>query len=238
VRITVTYISPELIESVVLNQVFYSGVPVSDFPSAVKERKDAVAKRDELLFLVTVTASEYQIKLLPNDALIVDIPISEMKLTNSAGLPLSPYHADQNIEDEINIRAGPEHGYIAYPIAVQKDGICNWVMDPLWNTTMTLHIPDLLINRESHGLLTWSIDYHTLVETNAPINDQNSINDLMLLVVDPSVPSVPTSAPASQSKDPPLPINGVEKANNDYWNNYWEQMSRFIWYHLTNSIHP
>jgi hypothetical protein len=223
-RITITYISPQLIESLVLNQILYTGAPVADFQAQVRRVNDSIAVREENLFLVILTASEYHVKLLPNDALVVDLPVSEMKLTNSSGLTVSPYHKDNHLEYPINLRLEPEHGYLAYPLAVGVDKDCNWLFDPTWNTTVTIHVPSLQVNQKPYGPLTWSIDYHPLVGINA-----------LSPTATPSVPFVESDyKPVPEA---PPPVNGEPKSNAVYWDDYWQKMTRYIWYHLTETSH-
>lgn len=230
IRITITYVSPELVEALVLNQTLYSGILSSaDFLSQVKAVKTDIAKREELLFLITITASEYRDKILPDNGLMIDIPLKDLTLTNSANLSVVRRHADQILDDEINLRSGPEYGYLGFPIAVQKDGVCQLVIDTTWDTSLTLHTPNLIVDSTMRSSLTWGIGMHPLVDMNAPSID---LDELMQMG---SVTTPTTEASYySPIEDPPLPINGISKTEIDYWDTYWDHMSRYIWYYLTN----
>jgi hypothetical protein len=226
VRITVTYISPVMIESVVLNQIFYRNMPVADFEAEVRNGLNSVARREELPVLVTLTATEYNEKLTPNDELNVQLPIAEMVLLNTNNTSVTPSHEDNQLRYPINLRPGPEHGYVAYPIALSTNGVCNWMLDPAWNTTMTLHMPYLTINQKQYNSLTWSIDYRPLVQLGGP--DE---------VPAFAQPRAGFESIYSPSMDAPLPVNGVPRSDTIYWDTYWEQMSRFVWLHLASAAH-
>jgi hypothetical protein len=228
VRITITFISPQLIESVVLNRIFFSGIPVTDFQATVKVAEDDIADRDEIPFLVTVTASEYHEKLMPNDSLIVDLAIRSMQLTSSSGVSTASPHTDGHLRYPINLRSEPEHGYMAFPIAVTANEICNWMLDPKWNSTLTIYAPDLLINEQQYGPLTWSIDYHSLVGVNMP-------NQKLPTFAPPPAGFENNYSPTDKI---PSPVNGMTKSDTNYWNGYWEEMTRYVWYHLTNIKPP
>jgi hypothetical protein len=228
-RVTVTFISPDLIEAVVLNQIIYSGIPpVPDFPSAIKMAKDDIANREELLFLVTVTSSQYRDRLLPDDRLVLDIPITYLTLTNTSYLSITPAHSDKNLDDEIDLRDGPVHGYLGYPLAVQKNGICTLVMDTRWDTTLTLHVPNVMVNGAPYDALTWVMNVHPMVDMNAPNIDPDELAKML------ANPSIPVENYYNPIDAPPVPENGKSKDDQAYWDQYWDDMSRFIWHTLIN----
>ncbi len=230
VRITITYISPELIEALVLNQVLYSGILAStDFLSDVKAVKTDIAEREELLFMVTLSASEYRDRILTDNEILVDLPINSLTLTNSSNLSVIRGHADPILDDEINLRGGPEFGYLGFPLAVEKDGICQLVMDKRWDTSLTLHAPNIFVGYTQRGALTWGIGVHPLVDMNAPNIDLDELTKIG------SIPSAPEANYYNPSEYPPTPVNGVSKTEIDYWDTYWDDMSRYIWYTLTST---
>jgi hypothetical protein len=117
---------------------------------------------------------------------------------------------------------------MAFPIAVTANGTCNWLLDTNWNTSLTVHAPDLLINKQPYDPLTWDIEYHPLVEVNTP--DQ----------IIPNFPMPPAGFENNYSPTDkiPSPVNGMTKSDTNYWNGYWEEMTRYVWYHLTNIKPP
>ena len=226
IRITLTLISPQMIEGVVTSQILYSEIPVSNFSQEVLNGEEQIAKREELLFLLMLTANEYRDRLLPGDRMTVKLPIQQMTLSSSSNEQIPPRHKDHHLEEAINLRFQPEYGYLAYPLAVLKEGTCHVIVDKVYTTTVTIHIPDIIVNDVSYGPQTWNIEYQPLVKINAPekIPDfQQPLN----FDVNQFAPMV----------DPPSPINGVLKSDNAYWDDYWSQTARFIWYHLTGTVH-
>jgi hypothetical protein len=226
-RITITMISPQLVEDLVTSQILFTGISNPDFSQEVLKMEEKIAEREEFIFLITLTASEYADKLLPGDAVMVHLPVEKMTLSISSGEKIAPGHWDHYLEEAMNLRVESKHGYLAYPFAVLKDGVCQTVVDKVYSTSLSIHSRDLTINDVSYGEQTWSIDYQPLLKVgnsnNAPSFSQ------------PLDPDINKYNPITE---PPKPENGRLKSDTAYWDGYWDQMTRFIWYHLTDSIHP
>ena len=148
VRITLTYISPELVQEIILNQYLSnpSALSLETFQGMLTEEMGQIAQRDEFFFLITLTASEYNPNATSDNMLILDIPVKEMILVNAEDLKVSPNHDDHPIDQEIILSRGPLSGYVAYPMAVQVGESCVQVLESLWNTTITISLSRLIIN--------------------------------------------------------------------------------------------
>ena len=220
-RITLTHISPELVQVIILNQYLSNPVAVSQeaFKGVLTEEMKQISQRDEFFFLVTLTASEYDPNATSDNMLVLDIPVKEMILVNSSDLRVSPSHDDHPIDQEIILSRGNLSGYIAYPMAVQVNDSCIQVLESLWNTTVTIGLSKLLINGTQYEhQLTWFIKYHSLVDLGAA----------------PGLP-IPNIQPGfdlnhlSPTTVPPSPDENRSSTDIAYWDGYWEDMARYIW---------
>jgi hypothetical protein len=227
IRTTITLISPQLVEDLVTSQILFTGISNPDFSQEVLKMEEKIAEREEFVFLITLTASEYTDKLLPGDEVMVQLPVEQMTLSTSSGEKIAPGHWDHYLEEAMNLRTESRHGYLAYPFAVLKDGICQPIIDEVYSTSLSIHSHDLTINDVSYGEQTWSIDYQPLME----VSDSNNAPSFS----QPPDPDINKYGPITE---PPRPENGRPKSDTAYWDSYWDQMARFIWYHLTDSIHP
>ncbi|MBE0671888.1 MAG: hypothetical protein IH588_14985 [Anaerolineales bacterium] len=240
VRITITYISPELVDALILNQVAYvamknfgGSLPLPTlFTEELKSVKRWLAKREEHLFLMTLTASEYWSKIAPEHDLIIDIPIKNLALTNSSEIPIIPSHADMILENQINLQSNPEYGYLGYPLAVMNGVDCILSLDQQWDTSMTFSIPDIKVNYSSKGSITWAIGMQPFLP----------VNDFAKNLGGATAPFIPLTGGSSDlilQEDPPPAVNGIGKEveNAQYWDTYWSGMSRYIWYTLTTRAH-
>lgn len=220
IRITLTYISPELIQAIILNQMLYLNMSEADFEARVKEKMDRVANREEMLFLMTITYSNYDPMAFGDNLMTINIPLAEMVLIDSADNVTRPYHDDHKLDQEIPISYGPIAGYVAYPISVARSNGCNLILDPQWNTSTTISIPRLTVAGENYNhQLTWSIDYQPLISI-SPFPGPPSFSD---------IPPSFSSDRLSPASLPPNPARIPTAPENEYWNNYWIDMARYIW---------
>ena len=229
IRITVTFISPEIAQMAIYNQLLYNPIFGSDFKTPMDKGMDSIAQRDEFEFLVTITASVNVATILGEDAVILDVPIKEMVLTNTADLIVQPKHDDHLLDEEIHLKNGKFiAGFIGYPIAVGNELQCTEVMEPIWNTSVTIRIPSYSIDGNLvQDSLTWNISYRTLIDFGAP----------------PAAP-IPNNVPNgiaidfSPSVNPPIPVNNISDAELPYWDYYWQTMARFVWWQVIYQGNP
>jgi len=171
--------------------------------------------RNEMLFMVTITAPFYQEQAFNSNVLNVRLPIKEMALISGSDIRVIPTHDDHILEENIDITHGPVSGILGYPLAVQNNEQCIWLMDQ-YTTTLTLDVPRVILGGTEFGSQFWSIPYRSLV-----MSDDHHPNP----TYDPNF-----AAPLSDLEEPPTP-NWQPNAQNDntYWQTYWENMGRYIW---------
>jgi hypothetical protein len=148
---------------------------------------------------------------------ILDIPIKEMVLTNGAWLKVNPNHADQILDQPINLSEGPVFGYLAYPLAVldNTNNNCNWVLEPKYNTSLVITMPSYVLNNISVAVpYSWTIPYSPLMHVE---NNEDSST---------------YCAPASFDEKQLLPLDVPPISKNEP--DYWQGFARFVWSQVTH----
>jgi hypothetical protein len=222
IRITVTLISPALIQAVYLNQVLYSRQFYANSNELARQALEKVAERDELLFLVTITETNYDEASVGNNSTTLNIPLTQMILINASNLSVAPDHDDHSLNEQIRISQGPVSGYIAYPFTVQSGNECALVFDARFNTSITISVPHVLVNGLDQGQQTWAIQQAPLIDVGIPPNVPSFI-----------VPQGFDLTRISPTGTPPPPVFNKPQSDTNYWNNYWQDMARYIWEKIT-----
>ncbi|MBL0346929.1 hypothetical protein [Candidatus Villigracilis affinis] len=93
-RITLTFISPELLQVVYINRVLKDGYPTSGFQEQLQNMLNKVAAREELLFLLTVSTDNNSINPIRHT---IKLPVDEIVLNNSENLQVPHSHDDYNL---------------------------------------------------------------------------------------------------------------------------------------------
>lgn len=220
IRITLTYISPELTQIMILNHQLYKN-PLSeiDFENTLRTKMIEVAEREELIFLMTITYSQPANQIAIQNSITLNIPINELTLTNAENMHINANHVDPPLRQEIVISRGPSTGYIAFPIGVETFGNCTQVLESRWNTVINISMSGITVNGNEYApQLSWSFKYHPLIEMDGGIIS----------------PSVNYASPAGIPIDyqPPPPVRVTSTGQPD--SSYWEQMALYIWGYVTD----
>jgi hypothetical protein len=216
----VTFISPELIQAVFLNEVLKDRIITSNFDVQLQNVLNSIADRDELIFLVTVTATNNNTNSTRHT---IKIPIQSIVLQNDAEYLLILHnHDDHNLEQPINPSVKSVFGYIAYPLAVSTSNECVRVLDPKYNTSIVITVPDIKIDQVSSRPYTWTIPYKSLMNANIPPAPPMFI---------PITGLDPTQI--SPLPKPPYPIPSIVLSTGINPDIYWQDFARFIWNQVT-----
>ena len=218
-QIAVTFIHPELLQAIFLNEVLKDRFLTSDFERQLKNVLDIIAAREELLFLVTVTATSNN-----NPTSIqrmIEIPIKQMVLKNAGNLETTPVHDDHNLEQPINSSLDAVFGYIAYPLGLLDSNGCIWTLDPKYDTNIVITLSDIKIDNVSSREYTWTIPYKSLIDSSPPITPQYAAPTEFAL--DRAMPSV----------KPPFPMPSFILSAGTDSNVYWEEFARYVWNQIT-----
>jgi hypothetical protein len=226
VRITLTFMHPELVEIIYLNHALaqISTINKEHFANEIKSKLEVLAEYDELFFLVTVTNSSYKPLVTEKDVVILNISVQSITLMNSENKNVIPSRYDPPLDQNIKISQKHLSGYIVFPMYVKDKGDqCVLLLDPTSNTTITLGAPVIKLSNSSGNVsnhqLTWFIRYHSLLDidttpTPVIVHNQN---------ISPEC-----------CHSPPTPDANKLPADEVYWDGYWVEMARYIWGYEVN----
>jgi len=216
-RITITFISPEVAQEAYLAEILYRNIFVQNFDTSSKTILGEIGNRNEFMFLVTIAATNYE-DASNGNANVVQIPIDQMVLTNSAGLSVKPNHRDDNLAENIYLSRGAQSGYVAYQMGVKNKDQCDLLLDPQWNNKIVISIPGLQVNNIDYGPRTWTIESNPLFDSNMP----------------PAAPLFSIPPDFDKNRLSPLLVPPSPHTNNLVPDaTYWEDMARFIWREIT-----
>jgi len=159
-------------------------------------------------------ASKYEEPTSNSDSVIVQLPLQSLVLTNSSKIQVNPQHNDHHLVERIDLTHNPTHGYFSYPMAVNVNETCEFLLDKANNTKLTLSIPYIDINGTRYETRPWILDYAPLINI-AP--DPNLMEKL---------PVDRTPEHFCPIKEPPTAITTINAE-------YWEYLARFIWHETT-----
>jgi hypothetical protein len=211
-HIIITFIHPDLVQAVILNEVLMNAPSITFMNKAIEEIMSDISTREELLFLVTVVINHTNPSNPTQHTL--RIPINEMVLINAGDMIASPLHDDHNLARPINTsEKQSEFGYVGYPIGIQSDRECIWVLDP-YNTNIVVAANAIYVDEIRNSNYTWTIRYRPLIDigihTDYPSYQIPQGFDIAQLTPSPVMP-------ASISDDA----------------NFWVGFSRFVWGQVT-----
>lgn len=218
-QVIVTFISPELLQAVYLNEVLNDHILTSGFEEQLKSILNIIAAREELLFLVTViSTSNNNPTSTPH---MIEIPIKQMFLKNAGNLETAPVHDDHNLEQPINSSLDAVFGYIAYPLGSLDSNGCNWTLDPKYDTNIVITLSDIKVDNAASRKYTWTIPYRSLIDSNPPVTPQFAAPPDF--IPDRFVPL----------SKPPFPLPNFILSSGTDTNAYWQEFAKFIWNQIT-----
>lgn len=222
IRITLTYLSPELMQIIILNHRLYRNTtPGIDIEQTIRIKMNEVANREEHIFFMIVTYSTYDPPSTPEiNRVTLNIPIGELVLVNSRNVHVQALDVDPPLRQDIIASREPLSGYIAFPIGVGSTENCMQVLEYLRNTIINVSIGRVIINGTDYAHpLAWSVKYHPLVDMD---------NGL----ITPHVPNPPTQSDVPINYPPPAPERGVPVDQEDAA--YWQELALHVWGYVTD----
>ncbi len=214
-RITLTFISPELLQVVYINRVLKDGYPTSGFQDQLQAMLAKVAAREELLFLLTITTDNNSVSPIRHT---IKLPVSEIVLNNSENLEVPHSHDDYNLAQSIDTTAesASVFGILAFPFTKPENGECKWVLNPKFNTNIVVTMPHLEVDgNRSPSSYSWTIPYTSLIDQGPSFSAPNFNPPLGYDF------NVITPYPL-----PPVKLNQP---------NYEQDFAKFIWQQITGS---
>ena len=219
VQILVTFLSRDLLLAVLQNNIFAHTPKNIDFYGTINSNLAQIAKRKELIFLVTVIVAN------PNSGahmLNLDIPQTALRNTDDRTIP--PLHDDHNLDQTINLSQGPAFGFLYYPLAIQVEGVCKQVLDRDSNTKINIETPALIVDNVSYGPFIWTIPYAPLVDTGNSFYTPAFPLTPTLIPQSPITPAQIDTSLFSPLKTPPVDITSEF---------FWRDFGRFVWGQIT-----
>jgi hypothetical protein len=210
-EIIITFISPELLQAVFLNNSLKDLTVTSDFQTQVRNALDVVAGREELLFMMAVTSPGNNTNLNNH---VVKIPVTGLVLNNAENVQFAPSHNDYNLGQPINSSAEAVFGYLAYPLVRQPSpDKCKLTLDPKYDTNIVISLPAIDVDGVVGGPYSWTIPYAALL--NAPTS--------------PEAPAfaIPIGYDVNQISPLQTPPSGIKQGNR------WQDYARFLWSKIT-----
>jgi hypothetical protein len=220
VRLTLTFISPEIIEWVLLNQ-YLGEVSLSkdEFIERVNARISEFEQRKEIVFLVTFTSSYRNPSITDPNAIQINANVSEIKIFETNGRLIPNIYADPVIGQACCISRGALSGYIEYPMFVHRNKKCIATLDRENTTKMTIQVGKIAINDNEYPPVILTLRYHSLLDSGNPqAPDPIPIPDNKLI-----------REPGMES-NPPNPTSGADNENALYWQN----MASYVWWYLVS----
>ncbi len=208
-QIVITFLSPQLIQTVYTNEMLANGA----ISSNARQVLDRIAQRDELIFFMAVlTTTNNNINL---DSHKILIPIDKMNIINADDVSVPPLHDDHNLAQKIDSTFEPVFGYLAYPFAMQRGTECSWVLNPDYNKKIIIVVPDVFVDDVSAGSFTWVIPFSPLIDSE----------------FSPPTPTAAYFEPAqmSSSLTPPGPVTSLLIPGGLPENVFWQSYARFLW---------
>jgi hypothetical protein len=212
-RITITYISPELVHIIILNHYLYKRY--LDYSGKLNEQVQShiarIIGRNEYVFFISFSASNYT----NNQIGTFIFPLKELKLTSTNNETVLPMHDDHFLKKPIDLKDGPKYGFFYYPMAVQQNGPCETILDNNYDTSIELSIPGIVISEKEMGSQSWHYKIAPLIDmTNISGTHQNRF----------SLPLLP---------DQFSPKTSMLTATNAESYEFWLALSRIIWLEIT-----
>lgn len=210
VHIVITFLSPLLIQAAYLNDYILQSQPPENFEARLLTSISKIGERGEILFLVSIIANNLDASLTSPS--ILDIPIEKMMLVNADGLEVKPEHYDRNLDQPFESSNNFESGILGYPIGVQRNGFCEWVLDPKYNRNIVIVGTSITTGQETNATHTWTIPYEALVDPAAPAPPVDPFSSFDPAKIN-SITAVTT---------PPIPSDTSVRST------FWQDYSQFV----------
>jgi hypothetical protein len=218
VRVTITYVSPELTHLIILNHYLYKRIAHSpdEVEEQVKNQMSRIIGNKEHIFLIVFMAPPSV------DGTTIQFPLNELTLTNANNLTVYVEHDDHNLERPFVLKTELEYGFFYIPMTVIKDGSCQTVLDKNIDTRIFLNVPRVTVNDTNSGLQSWEYEYAPLIDMEtSSVAHQDKF--LLAQQIDQITPDTGQLSSGS-GQLPSVDLNNV---------GYWIAMARFIWYETT-----
>lgn len=225
-RVTATFISPELIHAVLLNHAIYGdlrfeGNDLSQYARRVLELMD---KRREYLVFLTFQAS------LPEQAEIqVEMPAETVQIKKSEKFKVDATYTNDAFSAPFKLKSGQGQraGFVYFPFQVKKE--CKQILNASHDNFILLVIEGATINGQSLETLTFQIPFVSTLPVSSAIPTPNPN-----IAFPPERYSPSQAMPAIQDNVQTGTVTALTNQNLVYW----LDVGRFVWANLTGDYFP
>lgn len=228
IKIMVTFLHPDLIQAVALNNILLNNPNVlnntataQQIDAEVRNALNQFAMRKKLIFLITIPVIPKTETSFPHT---ISMKIHEMILKNSNNMGIRPDYDDHNLNQTINPNDKAIFGYFYYPLAVLHNNTCTEVLSSEYNTKIVIETSSLIIDDTAGEAKVWTIPYDPLLDIGPSyyMPDLPPANQLSL-------------TPISPVNDPPQTNLSIEALQNN--KEFWQEFGRFVWAQLTFEVY-
>lgn len=210
-RITITFLSPELLRAVSILDMLDENPGNPYIYSESARLLSEIAKREKLIFFLTVHAvkNTSEPSATPHT---LEIIADQLFLTNVDGLPIAPAYYDHDLDQPLTLPEQYASGYIYYPLAVTSTKGCVEALNSTFDTKIVLKLPSLTIDKVKSGPYTWTIQYKYLLNTGGTASGNSQWQ-------------IPLDTEIRPSDIPP--------DNSETTGEFWLHYTKFLWSKLT-----
>jgi len=210
-RITITFLSPELLRSVSILDMLDENPGNPYIYSDSARLLTEIARREKLIFFLTVHAVKNTADS-PVTLHTLELIADQLFLTNVDGLPIAPAYYDHDLDQPLTLPGQYASGYLYYPLAVSTNKGCVEVLNSTFDTKIVLKLPSITIDKVENGPYTWTIQYKYLLNTGGTSLGNGDLQ------IPPDADIQPLGTPPDSSE-----------TNNEFWLRY----TKFLWNKLT-----
>jgi hypothetical protein len=209
-QIMVTFLSPDLVRAVTMNEALLENPNEKNPELSVGNSLTQLANREKLIFLLTVVSVNMNGETtIPHK---LEVKADEILLLSANRLEIKPSYVEPSLDQPLDL-SQYNFGYLFYPLAVINNGVCTEVLNQKFDTNIVLTTSAVTIDNAASDPLLWAIEYKPLLDighSDLVTGDQNSYYE---------------------SDPQPLDIPPVTSDTTSRL--FWQEYAKFVWGHLT-----
>jgi hypothetical protein len=222
VRMIITFITPELVQALVLNEALSSENPqAKSLDNYMLEGFSNFKRRNEFVFLLTFLPESTQ-----ENNPVFYVPPEKIRLHNTSSLNVPRTHSDDFLNGTLKFSDKNQSGFVFFPIGVNQSGKendCSRVLDPEWDTSLMLEISGAKIGNQTEQTINWTIPFTSLLLPDGTIFKVDWNTEVQ--------PGDDATFKTFELRNLPLPVFGSDPDDI-----FWRDYGRFIWGKLTSGI--
>jgi hypothetical protein len=221
-RIIVTLVAPDVHRAAFIMEAVHRGRSRDEIVAGINQVAEDKLNADQLRFLVTVTLkySDPANLMAATDKIIIDP--AELVMLDHHGKEISYATIEGPFQTSFDVVDGPFAAYITYPL--YRDGSwCEAHVNILADTSVTLKLKYFKIGEKEFKDISWNINLSPLVNVALPALTPNPTTQAGAAVPYYLEPKT----------IPPTPNPGETNTLN--LDNYWIDLSKFIWSKMSAS---